>query len=319
MSDDDVAEKTPLSWDDALDRFETSLRARRCSERTISYYLGDLNAVREFVHDTPLVEVVTADLRRFQAALLSGELARRGRPVSAATVAKMSSVLKSFFGFLDRENLLTVNPAGRLERPKSNSEPAGVALSSKEAQRLLASPDRVTPIGLRDRAILEVLYSTGVRRAELSALNLGDVDHDGREVRVLQGKGDKSRVCPLTRLGYRALLEYLERARPVLVKKHADGCAALFLSAKGRRLRGDGLNEVVIRHARGAGLKKEVRTHDLRRTFATALMESGASLRVIQLLLGHERLDTTARYLRVEAQDLRRELLLRHPRERFES
>jgi integrase/recombinase XerD len=188
-------------------------------------------------------------------------------------------------------------------------------LTVKEVRRFLASPDVTTPLGLRDRAMLEVLYATGVRRNELLGLDLSDLNHAEREITVL-GKGSKVRVLPLTRSAFNELLGYLERGRASFTKSHSD--AAMFLSRRGHRLSEPAIKAVVRQYARAAGITRRVTPHTIRRSFATHLLQGGASLRAIQLLLGHSSLNTTAIYLRLDTRELRQEVLLKHPRERID-
>ena len=163
--------------------------------------------------------------------------------------------------------------------------------------------------------MVELLYSTGLRRNELLDLDLADLDHEQREVVVRSGKGGKGRRNPLTRTAYEAVEVYVTLSRGELDKGRSP---ALFLNRTGARVGVMYLTDLVKDLAKKARIRKRVTPHTLRRTFATHLLQSGASLRHIQLLLGHARLDTTARYLRVDEEGLRRELLLKHPRERFE-
>jgi len=307
-----------LCWTRALEVYEQHLLARRASPRTREDHLRELRLLREHAAPKRPGSLCLADLRDYQVGLLTGEASRSGRPVSAGTVAKVTSTLRAFFAFLAAEGLVRADPALRLERPKVPRRLPGDVLSVPDVRRLLAAPDEATALGLRDRALLEVLYATGLRRAEACGLELGDLDHPGRELHVREGKGSKDRLVPLTRSAYEVVVRYLERARPELKTAHPDGARALFLTAAGRRLHPVAVFRALERSARAAGLRRKPSAHSLRRSFATHLLKGGASLRHIQLLLGHASLDTTAAYLRLDTRELRREILLRHPRERFE-
>lgn len=190
-------------------------------------------------------------------------------------------------------------------------------LADAEVQSLIAAPDVATPRGLRDRAVVELIYATGVRNEETLALDLSDLDHHERLVIVRHGKGDKGRLLPVTRSAWNEVMTYLERGRPALATAHPDSGRAVFLGQRGRRLGKSGLRFLLQHLAKEAGLTKNLTPHTLRRTFATALLKAGVDLRTIQVLLGHSNLNTTARYLRLDTTDLRRDVLLHHPRERM--
>ncbi|MBX3467758.1 MAG: tyrosine-type recombinase/integrase [Planctomycetes bacterium] len=312
--------RTPaLTWEAALDAYETHLRARRASPRTISRYLADLRHLAASLPDRTPGEVTTEDLRTLQVRLLTGEASVSRRPLSAASASRIGSAWRGFFGFLAAEGRVALDPTVRLEQPRAPRRAPGDALTVKEVERLLGAFAATTPASLRDRAILEVLYATGLRNAELCALDLADVDHAEREVTVRAGKGEKGRIVPITRSAHARLRDYLDDARAALASSHPDSGGALFLTARGRRVHGVHLLRLLREAARRAGMKKNVTPHTLRRTFATALLRNGVNVRVIQVLLGHESLTTTAAYLKLDRSDLRRELLLRHPRERLEA
>lgn len=306
------------TWDEALDLFVTYLKAKRAAAGTIEEYSLTLRHVRDHFAAQPPAAVTLADLREYQAGLLDGRTSRTGRRLSASSVAKVSCVIRRFFAFLVDDEVLPTNPAARLELPRVPPRLVGDVLSVKEITRLLAAVDTSGPRGLRDRTMLEVLYATGVRRAELLALDVSDLDHDERDLVVRSGKGGKGRRIPLTRSAYAVVMSYLDEARGALQSAHPDSYCALFLSHRGRRLDEMSIARA-LREARAAAhLRKKITPHTLRRSFATHLLQGGASLRHIQVLLGHSDLSATARYLRLDARELRRELLLKHPRERID-
>ncbi len=307
----------PLRWADAIERYEDHLFARGAAPRTVDSYGRELRYFAEHAGDGGPADTTLGDLRAYQSGLITGETTRRGRPMGAATVGRVTTTLVSFFSFLLGEGLIADDPTRRLERPKQ-ARPVGDVLSVAEVKRLLAAADATTPRGLRDRAMVEALYGTGLRRAELLALDLADLRDDAREVVVRHGKGDKGRVVPVGRATWLTLAAYLERGRPALVGRRAEVEPAVFVSQRGQRLCAQRLKEVLDELAPRAGISRRLTPHTLRRTYATHLLENGADLRQIQLLLGHTSLDTTALYLRLSTAKLRRDLLLRHPRERFE-
>jgi integrase/recombinase XerD len=296
-----------ISWAEGLDLFSTHLRSAGRSPLTLTSYSRTLASFqRHVVRD--LDEVTLQDLRAFTSGLLAGTTTNRGRPAKPSTVARIATTLASFFGFLHAEGLLKESPAARLERPRVPEQFPGDVLDEKEVELLLDAPDRSTPLGLRDRALVELLYATGLRNEEALSLDLSDLDPQERVVRVT-GKGDKGRLVPVIRSAWSAVAEYVERGRPAL----ARGCLALFVSSRGERLGKNGLLKLLRKLRESAGLVKNLTPHTLRRSFATALLRNGVNLREIQVLLGHKNLNTTARYLRLDTHELRREVLLKHP------
>ena len=312
-----MSRRKTLTCEAALAHYEVYLLAKHASPRTLDGHRREVTHLFGYLETPRPHQVQLEDLRGYQCALLSGSGSASGRPVSAATVAKVTTAIRAFFNYLHVEGLIRKNPAARLERPKAPRNLPKQVLTVAEIRRMLATPSH-EPSGLRDRALLELLYATGLRRLEACDLNLGDIDHTEREVRVNFGKGGASRVVPLTRSAYQHVQRYVEHGRPDLITGHPDGHQALFLSAWGQRIKFGGVWRAVRAATKAAKIKKTVSPHTLRRTFATHLLKGGASLRHIQALLGHANLNTTAIYLRLDADELRREVLLKHPRERFE-
>ena len=320
--------KTKLTWEASLEGFTTHLRARKFSPLTLKAYTRALDLLAKEAPSGPSA-VTLGQLRALLAGLLTGQKSRSGKPLGSGAASRHVAAWRSFFRFLCEEELLPADPSARLKPPKNAERVPKQALTIKEVERLLAATT-TSKTGLRDRAMVEVLYATGLRRAELCALDLTDIDHNEREVIVRSGKGRKGRVIPLTRTAYHQLNAYLELARPQLAdpappqrdrrqtKQRPRAAFALFVTRFGSRVEEDTVRRVLDTLSKRAGIKKRVTPHTLRRTFATHLLKSGASLRHIQLLLGHSSLNTTALYLRLDAKDLRREILLKHPRERFE-
>lgn len=321
--------KKTLAWKPARELFETHLRAKRSSPLTVKAYLRAVQLLEERWRRPAAVTL--AGLRELLVGLLTGKESRSGKPLSSCSVGKSVAGWRSFFRLLAEEGHVELDPTSRLESPKNPKRPPGQALTVKEVQRLLNAadvPGKAT--ALRDRAVTEVLYATGVRRAELCALDLTDLDHDERELTVREGKGGKGRIVPLTRSAYHQLQRYLEGGRPGLAdppvdkrgRRQTEGRPkdqhALFLTRFGSRIDPQTVRRILIALRKRAGIRKEVTPHTMRRTFATHLLKQGASVRHIQVLLGHSCLSTTAQYLRLDAKDLRREILLRHPRERFQ-
>jgi integrase/recombinase XerD len=236
-------------------------------------------------------------------------------PLSVKTLAAEASVLRSFFAWLTKRRVLLFNPAEGLVLGDRTEALPKTVLSEREVQVLLAAP-RPGAVGVRDRALLEMLYSTGLRRAELCRLDLHDVDQANEVVRVRQGKGRKDRYVPVGAHALEALRRYLHAARPELVATPRE--PALFVaSITGRRLGRHTLNLIVRKHGEAAGIGRRVTPHVLRHTCATHLLQGGADLRHVQAILGHASIATTQVYTRVAAEDLAAVHRRHHPRRRL--
>jgi len=222
--------------------------------------------------------------------------------LSARTLATEVSVLRSFFGWLTQRRILLFDPAESLSLGRYTVPLPKSVLTEAEARALLEAPG-TDDLGLRDRAILETLYSTGLRRAELCALDLFDLDPEGGTVRIRDGKGGRDRIVPIGAHALAALRRYLQEVRPRLVVTPKQ--SALFIAAvTHRRLSVKTLNLIIHKRAQAAGLGKRVTPHVLRHTCATHLLQGGADVRHVQLILGHASVATTQIYTRVAVEDL---------------
>jgi len=231
--------------------------------------------------------------------------------LAEGTQAVYLGAVKRFFAFLYKRGHLLANPAHELDLPKLHRLPR-LVLSEAQARRLMAVPFAGSVVGLRDRAILETLYGTGIRHGECRGLDLGDVDLAQGALLVRDGKGRKDRWLPVAGRALVAIARYLEDARPELVKDARE--SALFLSKYGTRLAKATLGLIVHNH--GLAVKPRISAHVLRHTCATHLLQGGADVRHVQELLGHKSLQTTQLYTRVVIEDLRQLLARSHPRER---
>jgi len=284
----------------------------RYAPRTVTGYVREIKRLLAWLHEKnqPLVDVRTDDLMTYQ-----GELYKRrrkdGKPFTSGAHKNAVMAIKSFFRWLYRRNLLLSNPSAAVEYPKIERRLPRVILTREEAKKILDTAKGSTPRALRDRAILETLYSTGIRVSEASNLTPDDVDTEERVLRVIQGKGRKDRNVPLTRQAALALETYLVKARPRLGRGRF-----LFLSTRGRQMDTQALNSVVHTWAKKAGIKKRVTCHTFRHSVATHLLKGKADIRHIQTLLGHSSLETTQRYTHVEISDLQSVIRRAHPRGR---
>lgn len=255
-------------------------------------------------------EVTKPILERFQRHLYYHRKPN-GEPLTFRTQAQRMFPIRAWFKWLARENHILSNPASELELPRPERRLPAVVLTAEEAEAVMAVPDAGEPLGLRDRAMLELLYATAIRRSELVDLKLFDVDYARAALIVRQGKGNKDRVVPLGERAKAWLAAYRDRVRPGLVAGHDPGI--LFLSRDGRALDPKRLSEKVRGYVDGAGIGKPGSCHLLRHTAATLMLEGGADIRFVQALLGHESLETTQIYTRVSVTKLAEIHAATHP------
>src|SRR5258708_1909903 len=238
-----------------------------------------------------------------------------GAALSWATQANKLTSVRMLLAWATRTHRLTVNPAAELELPRLPKRLPRAVLSISEMERVLAQPDLATPLGLRDRAILEVLYSTGIRRMELVGLDCTDLDAERGALLVREGKGKKDRLVPI---GERAILwthRYLDQVRTRLLMRSITSLEthALFLSARGRRIRATKLTDRLHQYVVGAGITKPGSVHIFRHTMATLMHDAGADIRDLQEMLGHAQLSTTEIYTHVSIERLKEVHTRTHP------
>lgn len=236
---------------------------------------------------------------------------RNGDPLSKQDQCNRSVALRHWFKWLTRQNYILYNPASELELPKLDKRLPRAILTEREAETVLAQPDVTTPIGLRDRAILEVFYSTGIRRLELIHLTVQDLDADRGTLMVRLGKGAKDRMIPIGERAVQWVEKYLTDVRPDLATGHDEGI--LFLSHLGQAIKTGRLTLIVRRYVDQAKINKKGSCHLFRHTMATLMLENGADIRYIQAMLGHVELSTTEIYTQVSIKKLKEIHTLTHP------
>jgi integrase/recombinase XerD len=300
------------------ERFLDHLAVERgLSDHTIAAYRRDLRRYAAFAAGRGVTTVEGLDeklVRSFAAFLSASTHGDDARPYRASSVSRTLSAVRSFHHFLLREGVVPDDASSGLRRPKlPRSLPRPLAV--EEVGRLLDAPDPATPVGLRDRALLELLYGSGLRVSELVDLDVDALDLEEGALRVL-GKGGKEREVPLGRFGREATGAYLTRARPVFATGASRG--ALLLNQRGGRLTRQSVNRILARYVASAGIGKRVTPHSLRHSFATHLLEGGADVRVVQELLGHASVATTQIYTLVTKEHLREVYYTSHPRARRE-
>jgi integrase/recombinase XerD len=296
-----------------VDRFLSYLVAERgLSNHTVAAYRRDLRRYAAFLASRGVGRPQDVDpgvVRSFVASVSASTHGPDGEAYKATSVARALSAVRSFHRFLLREGIVERDPTVEVVRPRL---PRALPhpLGADEVERLLEAPDPSTPIGLRDRAILEVLYATGLRASELVHLRRTDVDLELGLVRAF-GKGRKERLVPLGRVAAQWVVKY-EKVRERLVE--GKGEAPLFVSNRGEGLSRMGLWGIVRRHAVAAGVERTLTPHVLRHSFASHMLERGADLRSLQAMLGHADISTTQIYTHVTRERLRQIYDQHHPR-----
>jgi integrase/recombinase XerD len=289
--------------------FLTHVRVEKgLSANTISAYRRDLVKFETYAKKKKLtLEGVTRDdLVDFLSSLFRQKLESR-------TVARHLVTLRNFFRFAQTQDLISIDPSLNLESPKIRRSLPGY-LRLEEIERLLAQPDDKTPIGLRDRAMLDVLYSTGLRVSELINLRVMDLDRAVGCIRCI-GKGDKERIVPIGRKALALVDRYLRDARPKLVPAGKQvNSPTLFINRRGSTLSRVGVWKILSAYGRRAELRVSLTPHMLRHSFATHLLEGGADLRSVQLMLGHSDISTTQIYTHVVEERLKQIYKAHHPR-----
>ncbi len=299
------------AWSKALQGFDTALHARGLAESTRRAYGADVGGFADWASSQRALPTAIDHrlLRRF-AAHMARPTTEGGRGLAKPTVARKLAAIRTFYGYMVERQEIDQNPADLVPSPR-RARTLPRLLKKDEVAALLDRIPARTPLELRDRALFELAYSCGLRCEEIVNLDLGAVDFDAEELRVL-GKGSKTRLVPVGEPAQRALERYLARGRPALAAD--EGEPALFLSKSGRRLSPSDVRRRLAAWLRHAGLSASVSPHALRHSFATHLLEGGADLRTIQELLGHASLSTTQVYTWVESGRLRSQYERSHPR-----
>jgi integrase/recombinase XerD len=297
-------------WQDAY--FE-SLLARNYSEGTLE---GRRDALKMFLtwaaeRDLTQASQITRPILEAYQRWLWRYTKANGQRLGWSTQRNRLGILKDFFRWITRQNVILHNPASELELPRMEKRLPQEALSVTEVEKLLAIPDVTDPLGVRDRAMLELFYSCGLRRTELCRLELADLNPERRTLHVRLGKGKKDRMTPVGVRAIQWIERYLKEVRPRLCLDTRT--QALFLTGYGEAFNPDVVSRMVSAWLKQAGLKRKGCCHVLRHTCATLMLENGADIRFIQQLLGHEKLDTTAIYTEVSIKQLQEVHARCHP------
>jgi len=291
--------------DELIDQFINYLRLERgLADNTIQAYSRDLSSFARFLaqQDLSPLTVSRGQIIQYLSSLKAS--------LSVRSLSRNLSAIRMFFRFLASEGHITENPARLLETPRLSRNLPNV-LSTDEVERLLARPDPSTPRGNRDRAMLELLYATGLRVSELIGLTVLNVNLESGYIRTL-GKGAKERLVPIGGKAIEAVRDYLSDSRPQLLR--GSNLPHLFLNFRGRPLTRQGFWKIIREYGKAAGIKKEITPHTIRHSFASHLLQGGADLRAVQVMLGHEDISTTQIYTHVTRDKLREIHEKYHPR-----
>lgn len=290
-----------------IDEFIYYLSVERgLAENTLVSYKLDLIKLMEYLAGKGINDIKGITKTHIIGYLL--QLQKEGK--AASTVSRNLASIKTFHHFLLNEGFISKDPTINLESPKLEKRLPKV-LSVQEVDLLLAQPDTIKPAGIRDKAMLEVLYATGMRVSELLTLNLEDINIEMGYIRCF-GKGSKERIVPIGSIAQKYINEYLNRGRVKLIKATAE--KVFFLNHHGRRMTRQGFWKIIKHYAQEAGIKKEITPHTLRHSFATHLLENGADLRSVQEMLGHADITTTQIYTHLTKGKLREVYTKTHPR-----
>lgn len=304
-------------------RFLEWLEAVNYAPKTRINYARDVREILDWLATqttiSTITEVTSAHIQQYQLALFQQTQAAEGestsKPLSLGAQANKLAAARKFFQWLLAEGLLAYNPTAALEFPKRPRTLPRNVLTPQEASRLIEATPTEKPRDIRDRAMLEVLYATGIRRAELIALTIYDLDLNVATLKIEHGKGDATRIVPLTQSALAALKLYLQEARSVYAQ-HATQTRLFVSSRSGGPLDADDIVRIVRKAARRAKIPKHITPHTLRHSIATHLLQGQADIRQIQKLLGHRRLTSTEIYTHVEIGDLQAVIARCHPREK---
>lgn len=300
-------------------RYLAWLVATRFAEDTVKNHTADIEWFLRYLEGQRIeriADVTPETLEDYSLRLRKQRhTVHENRKISLAHVSHRLNTVKQFFSWLAKQMIILVDPSENLEIPRLPATLPQTILTQKEAQRLLGAPDLKSPVGYRDKALLEVIYSTGIRAGEVFRLKVGDFDPRNRTLFVKEGKGGKDRVLPLPMIAAGYLKEYVERVRPKYAKRMRRDDGTLFLNYTGSALCLNRLHNIFSVTTKAAGIDKRVTAMVLRHSIASHLLENGMDIRYIQEFMGHERLATTQIYSKVTMDGLRKMYNKHHPKE----
>ena len=299
---------------DLLFRFKEHLAVLNRSPATIEAYTDHVRGFLESIDKEDVRQVTRKVIEDYIAGLYSYRT-KENKPYQINTIILKVRSIKRFFEFLEKVNIIFINPAESIPEPKKPKNLPKEILTPKEVKKILDQPNLSTLMGIRDRTILEVFYSTGIRLDELCSLTIYDADIQGQMIRINKGKGKKDRVVPMGKHAIRFLREYITKVRPHFTKKNRKN-RHFFVDRYGKPISKQVVSIMIRTYARQAGIKKQVTAHTFRHTFATTLIKNGAEITAVQRMLGHAEIKTTEIYVRALGIDIKSVHKKTHPRER---
>jgi integrase/recombinase XerD len=297
--------------------FREHLKVKNYSPMSIASYSGHLKGLFDYLREKEITDIkrVTRDILKDYQLKITEHRDESGNGYTIATISIKIRAIKRFFEYLEETNQILVNPAEYLKEPEKETRLPRIVLTEDEARKILDQPNLSSMTGIRDRTILEVFYSTGIRLEEMTNLTIYDCDLQGGLLRVNKGKFAKDRVIPLGRHAIRFLKEYITHVRPHHTREN-KAIRNLFVNQSGRPLSKIVIEIIVRIYAKAAGITKKVTPHTFRHTFATQLVKNGADITAVQKMLGHSNLSVTHIYTRVAGIDVKKTHSSHHPREK---
>lgn len=307
--------KNKITLNYLKDRYLEHLKELNYSEYSLESYSKAIDKYIEYLQiirkkSNIIVKEITKDnIRKYWDYIIEYRTTR-GKELTGWSRNTLLQGLKNYLNYLKKQGYILFNPMEGMRIKKPEREMQDKIISEKEMSCIISIFDTTTVIGLRDRSMIELLYSTGIRKSELVNLNIYDIDYENGYIRINQGKGKKDRIIPIGKRACEWVKKYLNRSRPVLLKEHGD--KGLFVNLQGRRITKVGLQRMMRTYMMKLGYT--YRTHCFRHTFATSLLKGGADIRYVQAMLGHEDIGSTEIYTKVVVEDLRESLKKHHPR-----
>jgi len=303
------------SFEDLRDNFMRMLMLENRSKYSVLGVRSPLNIFFRFIRSigiNDIRKITKENIRKYHLWLCNVYKKKDGQPVSMITVVGRLCVLNKFFEYLKKKGYILIDPMFGYELPELGDPIPRDIMTKTEIKLMMDQPDIKTVSGYRDRTIMEVLYSTGLRNSELRNLRLNDLNIVNKELKVFKGKGGKSRIVPLNAFAVRFLKGYLNRIRPELVID--ERINFVFLTENGMQMRSDHLQPLIKKYREQAGIKKQITAHSFRHTVATDLLNAGMNVRYIQAFLGHSSLKSTQVYTRIATNYLNKKYKEFHPR-----
>ncbi len=296
-----------------LQKFTEHLAVLNRSPATIEAYLMHTELFLKSVNVKSIIQITTTMIESYIAGLYQYRN-KQGKPYSIGTISFKIRSIKRFFEFLEKTNIIFIDPTEFIKEPKNQHSGIKQTLTEGQVRTMLDQPNLGTLTGIRDRTIIEVFYSTGIRLGELCNLTIYDADLMGGVLRINKGKGYKDRVVPLGKHAIKFLREYISKVRPHFTRKQKTS-RHLFVNYMGDPLNKQIISIMIRNYRKAAKIKKQVTAHTFRHTFATVLVKNGADITAVQKMMGHADLRTTQKYIRSLGLDIKKEHKRTHPRE----